>query len=181
MKTLRKKSIVLCVILLGMLFCVSGCQGEEDFMNLKKFSIFPKSNRDKAEECIDIIFDGDEDAIFDLFSDKVKEELGEEELRRQIKELIQFYQGAEIQSKQGAYTESVGNDYGVKRITVEPHCGIETDNGDYEILFLYVVRADENPEEVGIESFQIAARETYDEEEFMWEKYDEAHGILIFE
>lgn len=99
-----------------MLFLMSGCQSKEDSMN---FSIFPKSNTEKAKEYVDIVFNAlseeDEDAVFNLFSDEVKEEVGEEELRSQIKKLIRFYQGTEIQSKEGVVEDRTGNEYGVKK------------------------------------------------------------------
>lgn len=83
------------------------------------FSIFPKSNTEKAKEYVDIVFNAlseeDEDAVFNLFSDEVKEEVGEEELRSQIKKLIRFYQGTEIQSKEGVVEDRTGNEYGVKK------------------------------------------------------------------
>lgn len=177
------KKVNLSIILISILLFVSGCQSK---VNLAKFNVMPKSNTEKAREYIYTILEAagrsDEDAIYDLFSEKVKEELGEEELRSQIKELSHFYQGTEIQSREGVVDESTSNDYGVKRIRIKVLYGVITDNGHYEINFTYISRSDENPEEEGFECFQIAKKETVDgTPEFMWADYDIYHGILIFE
>ena len=179
----KKTEVGLSIIFISILFLMCGCQSKEDSMN---FRIFPKSNTEKAKEYVDIVFNAvseeDEDAVFNLFSDKVKEEVGEEELRSQIKELIRFYQGTEIQSKEGVVEDHTGNEYGVKKIRMKVLYGIKTDNGDYEIALTYVARADENPKEEGFECLQIAKKETVEETEgFMWEDYNIYHGIIIFE
>ncbi len=180
---IKNTEVGLSIIFISMLFLMCGCQSKEDSMN---FRLFPKSNTEKAKEYVDIVFNAvreeDEDAVFNLFSDKVKEEVGEEELRSQIKELIRFYQGTEIQSKEGVVEDHTGNEYGVKKIRMKVLYGIKTDNGDYEIALTYVARADENPEEEGFECLQIAKKETVEETEgFMWEDYNIYHGIIIFE
>lgn len=184
MKASIKKIVALNLILISILFLMSGCGGKESLM--KGFSIFPKSNTEKAKEYVDIVFNAvseeDEDAIFDLFSIKVKEEIGEEELRSQIKELIRFYQGTEIQSKEGVVEERTGNEYGVKKINMKVLYGIKTDNGNYEITLTYIARADENTEEEGFECLQIATKETVEETEgFLWADYNIYHGVIIFE
>lgn len=173
--SMKMKRAVCGIISIGLLLIVTGCQ-----------SILPKSNTEKAKDYVDIIFcavsEEDEDAVYDLFSDKVKEEIGEEELRSQIRELILFYQGTEIESKEGVIEERTGNEYGVKRINMKVLYGIKTDNGDYEIALTYVARADEAPEEEGFECIQIAEKETVEETEgFLWADYTIYHGVFIFE
>ena len=184
MKGLIRKRVALSIILTGVLFLISGCQNKEDIM--KGFNIFPKSNTEKAKEYVEIVFNAvseeDEDAIFDLFSDKVKEEIGEEELRSQIKELIHFYEGTEVQSKEGVVEDRTHNEYGAKKISMKVLYGIETDNGDYEIALTYIARSDENTREEGFECLQIAKKETVEETEgFLWADYEIYHGIIIFE
>lgn len=169
---------------IGMMFFMSGCQSAGGSSG--EVTIFPKSNTEQAKEYVDIVFEavgeGDEDAVYDLFSDKVKEEIGEEELRSQIEELIRFYQGTEIQSKEGVVEESTHNEYGVKKIKMKILYGIETDNGDYEIALTYIARADEDPGEEGFECIQIARRETVEETEgFLWADYEIYHGVILFE
>lgn len=182
--SIKKAGSLFSIILISMTFFMCGCQSTDDSMN--GFAIFPKSNTEKGKEYVDIVFnavsEGDEDAVFDLFSDKVKEEVGEKELRSQIEELIRFYQGTEIVSKSGAVEENTHNEYGVKRIKMKVLYGIETDNGDYEIALTYVARADEDPEEEGFECIQIAEKETVEETEgFLWADYEIYHGVIIFE
>lgn len=95
---------------------------------------------------------------------------------------MRFYQGTEIQSKEGVVEESTGNEYGVRKTYMKVLYGIKTDHGDYEIAMTYVARADENPEQEGFECIQIATKETVDETEgFMWQDYYVVHGVVVFE
>lgn len=171
--------VLVCVLLL-----LTGCQN--DLGKLEEFHILPKTETEKAKEYVDIVFNaaenGDEETIYDLFSDKVKEELGEDELRRQIKDLIEFYQGEGLENKSGVIEENTDNEYGVKRIMVKILYGVKTDNGDYECALTYVARSDNNTEEEGFECMQFAKKETVEETSgFMWKDYYIYHGVLIFE
>lgn len=184
--TIRRSQIKsgLFFIIACMLFLLTGCR--IDLGNWKEESFLPKSENERAKEYVDLIFnaarDMDEDIIYDLFSDNVKEELGEDELRSQIKNFMEFYQGEEIENKSGVIEENIGNEYGEKRSMVKILYGVETDNGDYECALTYIARSDQDAGEEGFECMQFAKKETIDNTPgFLWEDYDTYHGVFIFE
>lgn len=174
MKYIKKRiGAAVSILAVSLSLTLSGCQS----------SLFQTSD-EKAKAYVDFVFNaasaGDEDAVYDLFSDAVKEEIGEEELRSQIRELFDFYQGTEILSKNSGVWTSDSNDYGVKRTDIRVFCTIETDAGDYRCALIYVARADEAPEEEGFTCIQAAEYETVDED-FYWADYNIYHGVFVFE
>ena len=140
------------------------------------------SEQDAAEHTLEEIIQyteaGDTESFMDLFSEYAKAR--QPDLEEQINGMMEFYQGKAEDYKGNAslhesskYGRTVFSEY-------KAHYSLTTDQEDYMVAFQYRMLDADNPDQVGLVSFEIATKEVFDREDFLW-TYEDNPGVYATE
>lgn len=171
---MRKKLI--CIFLFVLLLC-SGCGA-----NLTSINDTAKSDDDIADECIEKIVEAinsnDKEAITEMFSVAALSEIDMTIFEQGIDDLFSLWQG-EMLEYDGELSTATNKHSGKIMHSINGFYDIETTEAMHHLLFLSVIRDDENPDNVGLSMIVFVTDELYQSDDFYWEYGNREPGIYI--
>ena len=167
---------VICVFLFILLLC-SGCGA-----NLSNVNDTAKSEDNIADEYIEKIIEAinskDNEALTEMFSATALSKIDMTVFEQRINELFISLQG-EVVEYNGELSTARHKHSGKITHSINGFYDIETTEATYHLLFLSVVRDDENANNVGLSMIVFVTDELYQSEDFYWEYGNREPGIYI--
>lgn len=171
---MRKK--IICIFLFLLVLCC-GCSA-----NLTKVNDTAKSDDDIAdkyiEEIVDTIENNDKEALIEMFSTATMNEIDMAVLEQSVDELFDVWQG-EMVGYDGELSAGINRHSGKVTHFINGFYDIETTDATHHLLFLSVVRDDENADNVGLSMIVFVTDELYQSDDFYWEYGNREPGIYI--
>lgn len=144
---------------------------KEDFTNL--------SSKDMVYYIEEVLNSKDADKLCDLFSEKAKSEVGEEELRAQIEGLLDIIGSEEVSLNFDGASEGTESDYGVKNGHKTLEFTFFADGTEYDCLVYMISHSSESNENVGVRFMQFITTDLLDSDDFQLDDFD-IPGITIY-
>lgn len=171
---MRKKLI--CIALFILLLC-SGCGA-----NLTGVNETAKSDDNIADEYIEKIVEAirskDNEALIEMFSVTALNKIDMTEFEKSINELFTTWQG-EVVEYDGELSTATNRHSGKTMHSINGFYDIETTDTTHHLLFLSVVRDDENSDNVGLSMIVFVTDELYQSDDFYWKYGNREPGIYI--
>lgn len=171
---MRKK--IICVFLFLLVLC-SGCGANLTTVNDKA-----ESDNDIAdkhiEDLVDTIEKNDKEALIEMFSVAAMNEIDMTVFEQSIDELFDIWQG-EMVEYDGELSTGTNRHSGKITHFINGFYDIETTEATHHLLFLSVVRDDENSDNVGLSMIVFVTDELYQSDDFYWEYGNREPGIYI--
>lgn len=171
---MRKK--IICIFLFILVLC-SGCG-----TNLSSVNERAKSDDDIADEyiekIIEVINSKDNEALIEMFSVTALKEIDMTVFEQRLNELFASWQG-EVVEYNGELSTERKRHSGKITHSINGFYDIETTDTTHHLLFLSVVRDDENSDNEGLSMIVFVTDKLYQSENFYWEYGNRESGIYI--
>lgn len=151
-------------------------------MNLPESNQIASSQDKKANEIIEEIVraieDEDKNALKEMFSISAMSEMDAALLDKKIDALFGEWQGEMVEYDSDLST-GINRHNGKSTYFINGFYDIVTTETTHHLLFLSVVRDDENADNIGLSMIVFVTDELYQQEDFYWEYGNRTPGIYI--
>lgn len=160
-----KRRIIMIILCIAAEACLCGCHIIKGGPHREYLSEQDASEH-TLEEIIQYTEAGDTESFIDLFSDYAR--ASRPNLEEQISRMMAFYKGT-AEDYEGNASLHESSEYGRTVFSeYKAHYSLTTDQEEYKVAFQYRMIDADNPDQVGLVSFEIAAEEAFDRDDFRW-------------